>query len=252
MSSKISCLIIDDEPLSQDLLIEHVERTPILELVGTANNGKQALVKCQELNPELLLLDIRMPRLSGFEFLDLLPKPTPLVIITSAYREYALKGYEHAVVDFLEKPIFPDRFSLAIQRVEERLEHTRWKQVNSNSGESNDIRLDQKVLTVRVDRNYVNLPLDTINFIESLDNYVKIHLTGQPAKTLLSKVTVSQMENKLPQQDFLRINRKYIVRIDQVNVFTSNTIKLFTGDELPIGTTFRDAVRQTLNDKGFK
>lgn len=123
MSSKISCLIIDDEPLSQDLLIEHVERTPILELVGTANNGKQALVKCQELNPELLLLDIRMPRLSGFEFLDLLPKPTPLVVITSAYREYALKGYEHAVVDFLEKPIFPDRFSLAIQRVEERLPH---------------------------------------------------------------------------------------------------------------------------------
>ena len=252
MSTKIRCLIIDDEPLSQDLLIEHVERTPVLELAGTANNGQQALLKCQSLQPELLLLDIRMPRLSGFEFLELLPKPTPLVIITSAYREYALKGYEHAVVDFLEKPIFLDRFSLAIQRVEDRLEHTRWKQVNNNSGESNDIRLDQKMLTVRVERNQVNLLLDTINFIESLDNYVKIHLIGQPAKTLLSKVTVSQLENKLPQQDFLRINRKYIVRINQINVFTASSIKLFTGDELQIGTTFRDSVRQTLNDRGFK
>jgi two-component system LytT family response regulator len=252
MSSKIRCLIIDDEPLSQDLLIEHVERTHILEFVGTANNGQQALVKCQELEPELLLLDIRMPRLSGFEFLDLLPKPMPLVVITSAYREYALKGYEHAVVDFLEKPIFLDRFSLAIQRVEDRLEHTRWMQINNNYGESNHIRLDQKVLTVRVDRDQVNLQLETINFIESLDNYVKIHLTGQPVKTLLSKVTVSQLDNKLPQQDFLRINRKYIIRIDQINVFTSNSIKLFTGEELPIGTTFRDAVRQILNDSGFK
>ncbi|MFD2937766.1 LytR/AlgR family response regulator transcription factor [Spirosoma flavum] len=250
MSTKIRCLIIDDEPLSQDLLIEYVERTPVLELAGTANNGQQALLKCQSLQPELLLLDIRMPRLSGFEFLDLLPKPTPLVVITSAYREYALKGYEHAVVDFLEKPIFPDRFGLAIQRVEERLEHSRWKQVNNNPGEGSDTGLGHKMLTVRVDRNQVNLPLDTINFIESLDNYVKIHLTGQPAKTLVSKVTVSQLDNKLPQHDFLRINRKYIVRIDQINVFTSNSIKLFTGDELPIGTTFRDAVRQALNDRG--
>lgn len=241
MSTRIKCLIIDDEPLSQDLLIEHVASTPILELVGTANNGQQALVMCESLQPDLLLLDIRMPRLSGFDFLDLLPKPTPLVIVTSAFREYALEGYEHAVVDFLEKPIFIDRFSVAIQRSEERFEQIRWRHANHTS-----LRNYEKMLKIRVDRNQVNLPLDTINFIESYDNYVKIHLLYRPAKPLLSKVTVSEMENKLPPKEFLRISRKNIVRIDQIEKIMTSSIQLFTGNELQIGPTFRDSVRQTL------
>lgn len=245
----IRCLIIEDEPLAQDLLMDYVERTPGLLLVGTAVNGQQAILKCQDCEPDLLLLDIRMPRMSGFELLDRLQKPVPLVVITTAYREYALKGYEHAVVDFLEKPIFFDRFTQAILRVEERLNHSQRNSKNKLSGDG-ELKINQKVLTVRAERNMVNILLENINFIESLDNYVKIHQLDQPAKAVLSKVTISHLDNQLPDQYFVRINRKYIIRIDQVHRLTSSFIELYSGDELPIGITFRDSVRHALGRSG--
>lgn len=243
----IRCVIIEDEPLAQSLLIDHIDRIPSLELIGSANNGKTALKLCEELEPDLLLLDIRLPGLNGFDFLDLLPKPMPLVVVTTAYREYALKGYEHAVVDFLEKPIFFDRFSQAIQRAEERFRHSRQEPETSYLVEKDKVKSDQKVLSVRVDRNQVNIPLDNISYIESLDNYVKIYQLKQRTKPLLTKITMSMLESKLPEQLFVRINRKYIVRIDQIHIANSVSIQLFTGEELPIGVTFRDAVRQALN-----
>src|ERR671932_150510 len=102
----INVLIVDDEPQAHDLLTDYINRTPILKLAGAASNGQMALKMGLNIQTDLLLLDIRMPKMSGFELLSAWPKPVPLVVITSAYREYALKGYEHAVVDFLEKPIF--------------------------------------------------------------------------------------------------------------------------------------------------
>lgn len=246
----IRCLIVEDEPLAQDLLMDYVERTPGLSLVGTAVNGQQAILKCRESEPDLLLLDIRMPRMSGFELLDRLQKPVPLVVVTTAYREYALKGYEHAVVDFLEKPIFFDRFTRAIERVEERLAHVDLNN-KSKALEEGESKINQKLLTVRAERNMVNIFLENINFIESLDNYVKIHQLGHPAKTVLSKVTISHLETQLPTQHFVRINRKYIVRVDQVYLLTSASVELFSGHELPIGVTFRDAVKQALGKAGL-
>lgn len=246
----IKCLIIEDEPLAQDLLMDYVERTPALLLVGTAVNGQQAILQCEKSEPDLLLLDIRMPRMSGFELLDRLPKPVPLVVVTTAYREYALKGYEHAVVDFLEKPIFFDRFTQAILRVEERLNCSQLNGKNPLSGEV-ESRINHKVLTIRAERNMVNILLDNINFIESLDNYAKIHQLDQPAKAVLSKVTISHLDSQLPDQHFVRINRKYIVRIDQVHRATSSFIELYSGDSLPIGVTFRDSVRNALGGAGL-
>lgn len=246
MIPPISCLIIDDEPLAQELLSDHVERIPSLHVIGKAQNSKQALSLCKELQPDMLLLDIRMPGLSGFEFLDLLPQPVPLVVVTTAYREYALKGYEHNVVDFLEKPIFFDRFQKAIQRVEERLGSTRLNSNSKSSQEDSSINLTMKLLSVRVGRDTINILLDSINYVESLDNYVKIHLNSRSSKPVLSKMTVAQLESKLPDDSFIRINRKYIVRIDQCQKITASSILLFSGEELPIGVTFRDAVRQTL------
>lgn len=246
MIPPISCLIIDDEPLAQELLSDHVERIPYLDLIGKAQNSKQALTLCKELQPDMLLLDIRMPGLSGFEFLDLLPQPAPLVVVTTAYREYALKGYEHNVVDFLEKPIFFDRFQKAIQRVEERLGSTRHNTIVKPVVEDDIVNLTMRLLSVRVGRDTINIPLGSINYVESLDNYVKIHLIPRGSKPVVSKMTVAQLENKLPDDSFIRINRKFIVRIDQWQKVTTNTIQLFSGEELPIGVTFRDAVRQTL------
>ena len=229
--------------------MDYVERTPGLLLVGTAVNGQQAILECQKSEPDLLLLDIRMPRMSGFELLDRLHKPVPLVVVTTAYREYALKGYEHAVVDFLEKPIFFDRFTQAILRVEERLNYFHLNDKNSLLGEG-ESKINHKVLTVRAERNMVNILLENINYIESLDNYAKIHLLDQPTKPVLSKVTISHLDSQLPDPYFVRINRKYIVRIDQIHRVTSSQIELYSGDLLPIGVTFRDSVRHALGKAG--
>lgn len=245
LNTPISCLIIDDEPLAQELLSDHVERIPYLQLLGKAQNSQQALLLCKQLQPNMLLLDIRMPGLSGFEFLDLLTPPTPLVVVTTAYREYALKGYEHNVVDFLEKPIFFDRFQKAIQRVEDRLGATR-RGSNTSAEEAGIANLSTRLLSVRAGRDTVNIPLDTINFVESLDNYVKINSVQPGSKPVLSKMTISELENNLPSQYFMRINRKYIIRLDQAKKVTAHSILLFNGDELPVGVTYRDAVRQTL------
>ncbi|WP_338877517.1 response regulator transcription factor (plasmid) [Spirosoma sp. SC4-14] len=241
----ISCLIIDDEPLAQELLSDYVERIPYLHLLGKAQNSEQALRLCNQFQPDMLLLDIRMPGLSGFEFLELLQPPVPLVVVTTAFREYALKGYEHNVVDFLEKPIFFDRFQKAIHRVEERLGITRRSNL-STYDEQGNVNLSSKLLSVRVGRDTNNIPLESINFVEALDNYVKIYTIPRGSKPILSKMTVTQLENKLPSDAFIRINRKYIIRIDQTKRVTANSILLFSGEELPIGVTFRDAVRQTL------
>lgn len=245
MTMPISCLIIDDEPLAQELLSDYVERISYLNLLGKAQNSDQALELCKQSNPDLLLLDIRMPGLSGFEFLDLLTPPLPFVIVTTAYREYALKGYEHNVVDFLEKPIFFDRFQKAIERVEERLGNSRRN--SHNLAEDDEIvNLTTKLLSVRVGRDTINIPLDTITFVEALDNYVKIFTSEMGHKPILSKMTVTQLENRLPTDLFIRINRKYIIRIDQAKKITTHSIQLFSGEEFPIGVTYRDAVRQVL------
>lgn len=247
----IRCFIIDDEPLAQELLIDHVDRTPSLQLVGTATNGQQALALCAQQKPDLLFLDIRMPRLSGFDFLDLLPKPVPLVVVTTAYREYALKGYEHAIVDFLEKPIFHDRFSQAIRRVEERFYLTHRSEAPRIANTDESLRIESQMLSVRADRTQVNIPLETVSYVESLENYVKIYLLTQKDKPIVSKLTIAQIERELPSQHFVRVHRTYLVRIDQINVVTQTSIKLFTGEEVPIGVTYRDSVRQTLYRSGI-
>ncbi|CCH57553.1 putative response regulatory protein VC_A0850 (plasmid) [Fibrisoma limi BUZ 3] len=244
----IRCLVIEDEPLSQELLLDHIQRIPTLKLVGTASNGQIALQKCRELKPDLLLLDIRMPRLSGFELLSLLEKPVPLVVVTTAYREYALKGYEHAVVDFLEKPIFFDRFSLAIHRVEERLNRSKLEHSYGDKGLSEDVSIDRKVLTVRAGRSQVNIRLDNIYYIEALENYVKIRLINAPTKDVVTKISISQLESLLPKDAFIRVHRSLLVRIDQISRVDSSSITLFSAKELPIGRTYRDTVRQAFMD----
>jgi len=243
--AEIQCLIIDDEPLAQELLIDYVERIPELTLVGSAANGQQALAMSLDLKPDLLLLDIRMPRMSGFELMEALPKPVPLVIVTSAYREYALKGYEHSIIDFLEKPIYFDRFSKSIERAAERIKQI--KQVNQRVESPQES--GPKLLTVRSERADVFIPLDHINYIESLENYLKIHLVTRPAKNVLTKMTVSDCIARLPAKEFIRINRKYIVRVDKIHQLGSSSLILFSGEELPIGVIYRDQVREAVETK---
>ena len=241
----IRVFLVDDEPQAHDLLKTYIERIPYLELAGAASNGPMALSMSSQIQPDLLLLDINMPKMSGFELLSEWPKPVPLVIITSGYREYALKGYEHAVVDFLEKPIFFDRFTQAIHRVEVR--HELFIRAQSHlSLASVSYEKPKPTLIVRSNRADVIIPYDSINYIESLENYLKIHTLDMADKTVLTKMTLTECEQQLPTDQFIRISRKHIVNVEKIHQVAPASIKLFSGESLNLGTTFRDQVQHSL------
>ena len=224
-------MIIDDEPLAQKVLSDYIELLPSLNLVGRANNGPMALTLSKTLQVDLLLLDINMPKMDGFELLSEWAKPTPLVVITSGNRDYALKGYEHAVVDFLYKPIFFNRFTAAMQRVEDQLSLLHLaQQMATATGK----------LTVRADRSDVNIPFDTINYIESSENYVKIYTLNQSALPIMPKMTVLECEQLLPSNQFIRISRKHIVNAKQIRQVSTSVVTLYTGEELPLGSKYRN------------
>lgn len=246
--TKISCLIIEDEPMAQNLLMDFVEQIPSLSLVGVASNAQQALQLCQDKKPELLLLDIRMPRFSGFDLLELLPKPVPIVIITTANRKYALQGYEHAVIDFLLKPFEFARFSESIRRVEERLNVDRSHFITLQE----EISLEHAPKTLTIRKNSINedIPFDTINYVESYDNYVKIHLINPQSKYVMYKVPLSKLVEVLPGNEFMRINRRYVIRLDQLLEFNGTIAKLSAGQELAVGVTYQDSLKETLQNPG--
>jgi len=239
--SPISCLIIDDEPLSHQLLTEFIERTPALTLVGKARNAPEGLRMCQDMKPALILLDVQMPLMNGIELLAALPGPHPLVIITSAYKDYAVKGFDYGVVDYLEKPIFFPRFTQAVQRAEAQLVLRRSKKEAVSADEQHK----RDHLSVRVGTRQVFIPLSTINYVEACQNYVKIQQRDRPV-AVMTKIPLAEIEKRLAANSFTRIHRKYIICLDQVYQSTSSSIQLFSGEELPIGVSYQDSVRKAL------
>ena len=241
LNQPISCLIVDDEPISHRKLTEYIQRTGFLYLAGAATNAPEAIQLCQQ-QPNLMFLDIHMPVMDGMELLSALPQPHPLVIITSAHPEYALKGFDYGVVDFLQKPFDFARFSVATQRAKIKFEQNQKETDSTSLG-----GLTQpETLSIRVGSNQVNIPLGTITYVEAFQNYVKIYQHGK-SKPVLSKITLSEIEKKLSDHLFTRIQRKYIVRSDQVFELTPLHIVLFSGEQLSIGISYQESTRKALN-----
>lgn len=238
---KIKCLIVEDEPNAQELLQDHIELTPSLTLVGVASNVQEAIQLCIEQKPDLLLLDIQMPRFSGFDLLDVLPKPVPFVIITTAHKKYAIKGYEHAVVDFLLKPVSYEKFALAVQRVEGQMGISR-SDFESTIDEAY-VEKTSRILIVKEGRVDKKIPYESIDYLEADDNYVKIHLLKSAKGFIMTKNTTTKLASLLPEEEFFRINRSYVVRVDQVSKATPASIKLFSGQELPVGPKYKSHIK---------
>ncbi|GAB4039676.1 LytR/AlgR family response regulator transcription factor [Spirosoma jeollabukense] len=234
---KTRCLLVDDEPIALDILTAYVRQMPVLELVGRCPSAVEAFGRLQANSVDLLFLDIQMPQLSGLELLRTLPHP-PKTIITSAYREYALDGYELNVVDYLIKPVAFERFVRAVGKV---VSFPQPKMPDSSPPIP-----EEPYLFVREDRRLVRIDVPDIISLESLRDYVKISTSTQ---TVTTRQTIGYFEELLPANQFIRIHRSFIVAIAKIRAITDTQIEV-PGQILPIGRHYKQAVFGQLQLRG--
>ncbi|WP_138989792.1 LytTR family DNA-binding domain-containing protein [Larkinella sp. C7] len=242
----VRCLLIDDEPHAVEIIESYIELVDGLEIVGKCHNAIQAFSMLQSMPVDLLFLDIKMPKLSGTDFLRSLRNP-PKVIFTTAYREYALDGFDLDVVDYLLKPIPFERFLRAVSKVM-RLEP---QHMANGISEPDQPPVEKELvpserdafLYFRADRKMVKVYTKDILYVESLKDYIKIITTN--ARPLVVKQAISSVEAMLPGRDFLRIHRSFIVAIDKISAWSPSHIEV-AGQELPIGRLHQKDVGRAL------
>lgn len=233
----IKCLIVDDEPIALRVLTSHLEKVQDVEVVSTCTDALEAMEMVRKEQVDLVLLDIQMPELTGIGFVRALEQP-PRFIFTTAHRDYAVEGFELDAVDYLLKPISLPRLLRALDK------YRRLRRIEAPSDET--ALADRPTLNVRVDRRTVKVDIRQIVYIESVSDYVKIHTEKD---RLMSKMRISDLEEKLAPRGFIRIHRSYLVPEDQINSFTKREVKI--GDTtLPISRTYRESVMARLSREG--
>ncbi len=229
----IRCLVVDDEPPAREIIRRYVEAMPLLQLAGECGNAIEAFGFLQQHTVDLLFLDIRMPQLNGNDFLKTLKNP-PKVILTTAYTEYALEGYELDAVDYLMKPILFDRFLKAVNKA---------YQLNTARAETmTEEKRSDSFVYFRADRKMVKVTLKDILYIESMKDYVKIFTDSG---TIITKQSISSVEEMLPEKEFTRVHRSYIVSLSRIRTFTNELIEIDKA-EIPIGKLYRNGVMKVL------
>ena len=212
MSEKLKVILIEDEELARDLLKSYIKDHPKIELIAECENGFEGVQKINELNPDLVFLDIQMPKITGFEMLELLDHK-PEIIFTTAYDQFALKAFDYSAVDYLLKPFSKDRLMVAIDKVIERI----GDEANSTDKleKVSEFRVEETLERVVVkDRHKISIiPVEKIRYIESLDDYVLIYTNeGRHMK----QKTMKFFEANLNQKNFIRIHRSYIVQVEHI------------------------------------
>lgn len=236
---KISCLIVDDEPLARNLLREYVNKLPFLDLRGTCSNAMEALEQLRKDTVDLVFLDIQMPEITGISFLKSLQKK-PMVIFTTAYSEYAIESYELDVADYLLKPITFERFLKAVDKASQRLTAVAGPDNQSTPQVSGDF------LFVKDGSKLVKVRWKDILYIEGLKDYVTIHTREQKIVTLLR---LKALESQLPPDKFFRIHNSYIVSLEGIDVIHKNDVQVGK-IMLPVSETYKKGFREFV-DKYF-
>lgn len=226
--NKLRCLIIDDEPLSQDVLEKYVQDVPGLQLSGICSNALEAMEFLQQQPVDLLFLDINMPKLSGINFARSLEHP-PMIIFTTAYPEYAVEGFELDAVDYLVKPISFDRFIKGINKAREY-----WQMRNSKNIKT-DIDEVRQYITIKSDKKIYKVDIRDIQYIQSYGDYIKIY-TGK--KMILTSETMKNIQEVL-KDPFVRVHKSFLVNITSILYVEGNQIKI--GDALiPVGLKYKE------------
>jgi DNA-binding LytR/AlgR family response regulator len=238
-TKKIRCLVIDDEQPARDILQKHIEGVEALELAGLCHNAVEALSFLQSNSVDLLFLDIQMPHILGTNFIRTLKNP-PKVIFITAYRKYAVEGFELDAVDFLMKPVSFDRFLKAVNKVLHLNLESKVPEAEKMEAAKEPA---QPFLYVRSDRKMVKVLFNDILYIEGLRDYIRIFTTS---KAIVTKHLLASLEEMLPADGFLRIHRSYIVSIHKIESYNADTIEI-AKKELPIGRLYKHDVSRLLN-----
>lgn len=236
MQKQLNCIIVDDEPMAREILQTHLEKITFVNVLATCKNAIEAYNVLNSQTIDLVFLDINMPEVSGLSLAKSINKDIN-VIFTTAYRDYAVDGFTLEAVDYLLKPISFERLLQAINKLNKNLVVTVQNPVKENTHK-------QDFIFVRADRKMVKINFSDINYIESLSDYIKIHLAD---KTIVTRETISNIEAKLPQADFLRVHRSYIISIAKISSFTNEFIEV-NAKAIPISRSYKTSVLNTLEN----
>jgi DNA-binding LytR/AlgR family response regulator len=232
----LKCVIVEDEVLAQDVLKSHLSRLGTLELAGIYRNALEAEAALATREVDIMFLDIRLPGMTGLEFLSGL-KESPLVVLTTAYAEYALESYEFNVIDYLLKPISFERFSRAVNKIlDNRLFSAAAKEADPLSDDHIFIRSNSKFFRVN---------FSEILYIQGSRDYLKIHT---PDYSLITHQTMNELEKSLPSRQFIRVHKSYIVATRHIRTIYGNSIEL-DKTTIPIGVSYKDAVMNLIGRK---
>ncbi|GAB5563002.1 MAG: LytTR family DNA-binding domain-containing protein [Winogradskyella sp.] len=234
MSNKVKCIIVDDESVARDIIASHISKISALELVAMCKNAIEAFNYINNHKVDLIFLDINMPEISGIAFAKSI-NTNIKVIFTTAYRDYAVEGFDLQAVDYLLKPISFERLFKAVNRY---FEINTFRVVEiASSNDTNDF------IFVRSNRRMVKIEFSTILYIESFSDYIKIHIKNQSSKseTIVTRETISAIEAKLPQHQFLRIHRSFIINLSKIESFTNEEVTIHR-NALPISRSYKKEV----------
>ena len=237
----IKCIIVDDEPLAIEIVESYVNRIDQLQLQGTFRNAVQAFAYLQQHSVDLIFLDIQMPKLSGIEFLKTLKNP-PKVIFTTAFRDYAIDGFDLEVIDYLLKPIPFERFLKAVGKVM----HQQSVTVPALPVKKSEPSTDDYVY-FKVDKKMIKTKMAAVLYIESIKDYVKVRTDE---KEIITQQKISYLEESLPSQQFLRIHRSFIVNIDKIDAYSATDVEIGK-HSIPIGRNYKNDVMKVLAKNVF-
>ncbi|RME97306.1 MAG: DNA-binding response regulator [Bacteroidetes bacterium] len=241
----IKTIIVDDEPLAQDVLETYIERMPELELVQKCSNAFEANEALRSHDIDLMFLDIQMPQLTGTDFLRSLDKP-PIVIFTTAYPNYAVDGFELNALDYLLKPISMERFMKAVNKVAAQIKLQQQSEDPNRAVDKAEPEAD--FMFVKADKKLVKVNYHDVTYIEGLKDYVMIY---QGDSRIVTLQTMKSLEQKLPSHIFRRIHRSYIVNIHKIEALVGNMVEITEKGKpkhLPVGKNYREELLALIDE----
>ncbi len=234
---KLSCIIVDDEPVARKILNEFAEQIPYLNLIGKFENAIRAEAFLRENHIDIMFLDIEMPKVSGLQLLQNISNK-PLVILTTAFPNYALEGYELDIIDYLLKPFAFSRFLKAVQKAKDY-----YQMKNAATGVA-----QPSYIFIKSDKRIEKIELNDILYAESIGNYVSIYTEN---KRFIAYLTMKSLEAQLPSDDFIKIHQSYLVNNSKINAIEGNEIKI-AGKSLPISRNYKDIVMKIVQQRLLK